>query len=207
MILWYPTTKKPFHQFHLHCCLLLELDYFHNLPTQQYSSFGLHFNTMWNTIKLAFLLDLWYILLCNIHVYAIYLISCSTLSKLVRPLIVLSFNSPKPTKGLDALSPCSCDDDESIKVFFVWKKWKLCHVQEGRRGPCSSRRSRPRTRSHSCSILESQLWRLGALISLMLALRWHPLWLRRCLLLMVHLCLSPCRLLHSFSFPFVPLLL
>jgi hypothetical protein len=34
-------------------------------------NFGLHFNTMWNTIKLAFLLNFWYILLCNIHVYAI----------------------------------------------------------------------------------------------------------------------------------------
>ena len=29
----------------------------------------------------------------------------STLSKRVRPLITLSFNHPKPTKGLDALSP------------------------------------------------------------------------------------------------------
>ena len=28
----------------------------------------------------------------------------STLSKRVRPLITLSFNHPKPTKGLDALS-------------------------------------------------------------------------------------------------------
>jgi histone deacetylase 1/2 len=37
-------------------------------------------------------------------VYATYLIFYLTLSKLVRPLIVLSFNSPKPTKGLDALS-------------------------------------------------------------------------------------------------------
>jgi hypothetical protein len=62
---------------------------------------------MWNTIKLAFLLNFWYTLLCNIHVYAIYLISCSTLSKLVRPLMVLSFNSPKPTRGLDALLACS----------------------------------------------------------------------------------------------------
>jgi hypothetical protein len=31
-------------------------------------------------------------------------ISYPTLSKLVRPLMVLSFNSPKPTKGRDALS-------------------------------------------------------------------------------------------------------
>jgi hypothetical protein len=37
-------------------------------------------------------------------VYAINIISYSTLSKLVRPLMVLSFNSPKPTKGLDALA-------------------------------------------------------------------------------------------------------
>jgi hypothetical protein len=67
-------------------------------------NFGLHFNTMWNTIKLVFLLNFWYILLCNIHVYAIYSISCSTLSKLVRPLMLLSFNSLKPIRGLDALS-------------------------------------------------------------------------------------------------------
>jgi hypothetical protein len=37
-------------------------------------------------------------------VYAIYSISYLTLSKLVRPLIMLSFNPPKPTNGLDALS-------------------------------------------------------------------------------------------------------
>jgi hypothetical protein len=37
-------------------------------------------------------------------VYAINSISYSTLSKLVRPSIVLSFNSPKPTKGLDVLT-------------------------------------------------------------------------------------------------------
>ena len=36
--------------------------------------------------------------------YAINSISCLTLSKLVRPLMVLSFNSPKPNKGLDALT-------------------------------------------------------------------------------------------------------
>ena len=36
--------------------------------------------------------------------YAINLIFYSTLSKLIRPLMVLSFNSPKPTKGLDALT-------------------------------------------------------------------------------------------------------
>jgi hypothetical protein len=29
-------------------------------------NFGLHFNIMWNTIKLALLLNFWYILLCNI---------------------------------------------------------------------------------------------------------------------------------------------
>jgi hypothetical protein len=66
-------------------------------------NFGLYFNTMWNTIKLVFLLNFWYILLCNIHVYTIYLIFYSILSKLVRPLMVLSFNSPKLTRVLDAL--------------------------------------------------------------------------------------------------------
>jgi hypothetical protein len=39
-------------------------------------------------------------------VHAINSIFCSTLSKLVRTLIILSFNSPKPTKGLDTLSVC-----------------------------------------------------------------------------------------------------
>jgi hypothetical protein len=38
------------------------------------------------------------------QVYAINSISYSTFNELVRPLMVLSFNSPKPTKGLDALT-------------------------------------------------------------------------------------------------------
>jgi hypothetical protein len=37
-------------------------------------------------------------------VYEIYPNFCSALSKLTRHLIALSFNSPKPTKGLDTLS-------------------------------------------------------------------------------------------------------
>ena len=41
------------------------------------------------------------------QVYAINSIFYSTLRKLVRPLMVLSFNSPKPTKGLDALTRCT----------------------------------------------------------------------------------------------------
>ena len=45
--------------------------------------------------------------------YAINSIFCSTLSKLVRPLMVLSFNSPKPTKGLDALTISYRYDDGS----------------------------------------------------------------------------------------------
>jgi hypothetical protein len=79
---------------------------------------GLHFNTTWNMIKLVFSLNFWYTLLCNIHVYAIYLISYSTLSKFVRHLIVLSLNSLKPTKGLDALliSPFLVIDD-TIKTY------------------------------------------------------------------------------------------
>ena len=38
----------------------------------------------------------------------------STLSKRVRPLITLSFDHPKPTKGLDALSHISIYDDMSM---------------------------------------------------------------------------------------------
>ena len=51
--------------------------------------------------------------------YAINSISYSTLSKLVRPLIILSFNSPKPTKGLDALaiSLFLMIDDNTIKAY------------------------------------------------------------------------------------------
>jgi hypothetical protein len=51
--------------------------------------------------------------------YAINSIFCSTLSKLVRPLMVLSFNSPKPTKWLDALTifPFLVIDDNTIKAY------------------------------------------------------------------------------------------
>jgi hypothetical protein len=43
----------------------------------------------------------------------------STLSKWVRPLIMLSYNHPKPTKGLDALaiSPFLVIDDNLIKAY------------------------------------------------------------------------------------------
>ena len=53
------------------------------------------------------------------QVYAIDSIFCSPLSKLVRPLMVLSFNSPKPTKGLDVLtiSPFLMIDDNTIKSY------------------------------------------------------------------------------------------
>ena len=70
-----PTIIKPLHELHLHCCLVLELDYLHN-----------------NTL---FWLSL------STYEITYYL---STLSKRVSPLITLSFNHPKPTKGLDALS-------------------------------------------------------------------------------------------------------
>jgi hypothetical protein len=55
----------------------------------------------------------------NPQVYAINSISCSTLSKLVRPLIMLSFNSLKPTKWLDALSISLflVIDDNIIKAY------------------------------------------------------------------------------------------
>ena len=70
-----PTINKPLHEFHLYCCLVLELDCLCN-------------NTLfWLSLST-----------CEITYYL------STLSKWVRPLITLSFNHPKPTKGLDALS-------------------------------------------------------------------------------------------------------
>ena len=70
-----PTINKPSHEFHLHYCLVLELDCLCNN-----TSFWLSLST------------------CEITYYL------STLSKRVSPLIMLSYNHPKPTKGLDALS-------------------------------------------------------------------------------------------------------
>ena len=70
-----PQKNKPSHEFHLHCCLVLELDCLYNN-----TSFWLSLST------------------CEITYYL------STLSKRVRPLITLSFHHPKPTKGIDALS-------------------------------------------------------------------------------------------------------
>ena len=43
-------------------------------------------------------------------------------SKLVRPLVMLSFNSPKPTKGLDALT---IGDDANKILQRVWKSKSL----------------------------------------------------------------------------------
>jgi hypothetical protein len=57
------------------------------------------------------------LLIHNPQIYAIDLISCSTLSKLIRPLIMLSFNSPKPSKGLDALTPLGEEGDEGNTPF------------------------------------------------------------------------------------------
>ena len=65
------------HELHLHCYLVLELDYLHNN-----TSFWLY------TFKPS---------------YVRQSISCPSLGKLVRPLFMLSFNHTKPTKGLDAL--------------------------------------------------------------------------------------------------------
>ena len=70
-----PTINKPLHEFHLYCCLVLELDCLYNS-----TSFWLSLSA------------------CEITYYL------STLSKRVSPLITLSFNHPKPTKGPDALS-------------------------------------------------------------------------------------------------------
>ena len=70
-----PIINKPLYEFHLHCCLVLELDCLYNN-----TSFWLSLST------------------CEITYYL------STPSKQVRPLITLSINHPKPTKWLDALS-------------------------------------------------------------------------------------------------------
>ena len=85
-----PTINKPLHEFHLYCCLMLELDCLYNN-----TSFWLSLSTYEITYYL------------------------STLSKRVSPLITLSFNHPKPTKGLDALSisPFLLIDDNLIKAY------------------------------------------------------------------------------------------
>jgi hypothetical protein len=86
------------------CVMFLELCCFHDLPTQQYTILALietlcgilsSLSSCWTYIHLSF---------HNLQVYAINSISCLTLSKLVRLLMVLSFNSPKLTKWLDALT-------------------------------------------------------------------------------------------------------
>ena len=59
----------------------------------------------------------------NPQVYTINSISCSTLSKLIKPLMVLSFNSPKPTKGLDALTRNHLV--RIGKMFGYWSKFSL----------------------------------------------------------------------------------
>jgi hypothetical protein len=119
MMLWYPTIEVisliPFTLLSFAWTRLFSWS-----SNTTIHNFGLYFNTMWNTIKLAFLLNFWYILLCNIHVYAIYSIFCSTLSKLVRPLIVLSFNSSKPTRGLDALSGTEVVLLVITNIVFFW---------------------------------------------------------------------------------------
>ena len=78
------------HEFYLYCCLVLELDCLYNN-----TSFLLSLNS------------------CEMTYYL------STLSKRLRPLITLSFNHPKPTKGLDALSifPFLVIDDNLIKAY------------------------------------------------------------------------------------------
>ena len=80
----------PFHEFYLHCCFVLELDCLYNN-----TSFWLLLST------------------CEITYYL------SILSKHVRSLIMLSFNHPKPTKMLDALSisPFLVIDDNLIKAY------------------------------------------------------------------------------------------
>ena len=88
-----PIINKPLHEFHLHCCLMLELDCLYN-----------------NT---SFWLYIW------TQVYVRLSISYFTLSKHVRPLIILSFNHAKSTKGLDTLSISLflVIDDNLIKVY------------------------------------------------------------------------------------------
>ena len=84
----------------------LELYCFRDLPTQQYTILAL----IWTLCGISSSLpSCWTYIHFSFHnpqVYAINSISCSTLSKLVKPLMALSFNSAKPTKGLDVLTPC-----------------------------------------------------------------------------------------------------
>lgn len=60
--------------------------------------------------------------------YTIYLISYSILRKIVRPLIILSFNPPNPLGGLDALFTFS--RNESIFVKFLYNSYTLGLVKK-----------------------------------------------------------------------------
>ena len=85
-----PQINKHLHEFHLHCCLVLELDGIYN---------NILFWFSLSTYEITYYLP--------------------TLSKWVRPLIMLLFNHPKPTKGIDALSisPFLVIDDNLIKAY------------------------------------------------------------------------------------------
>ena len=83
------------------------------------TQFGIDLNIIWNIIKFAFLLNLYTLLIPQSTSICNKLNFLFTLSKLVRPLMMLSFNSPKPTKGLDALiiSLFLVIDDNTIKAY------------------------------------------------------------------------------------------
>jgi hypothetical protein len=81
-------------------------------------------NIIWNIIiKFAFLLNLYTLLISQSQVYAINSISYLIFSKLVRPLMVLSLNSPKPTKGLDALIAFLICLLHSQWFLLIWHQW------------------------------------------------------------------------------------
>jgi hypothetical protein len=104
---------------HLYYCVSLEQYCFHDLSTQQYTILAL----IWTLCGISWSLpSCWTYIHFSFHnpqVYAINTISYSTLSKLIRSLVMLSFNSPKPTKGLDALiiSPFLVSGDNTIKAY------------------------------------------------------------------------------------------
>jgi hypothetical protein len=95
----YPTTWKSFHKFYLHCCFSAWTKLF-----PWYSSttiYNLAFT--WTQCGIpSSLLSSWTLIHLSLYrpqAYAIHSTSCSTFGKLVRPLIVLSLNPPKHTRG------------------------------------------------------------------------------------------------------------
>jgi hypothetical protein len=89
---------------------MLELDCLYNN-----TSFWLFISTQYGTFSsLPLWLNHWYTSNDTSHIpHVCNITSCSTLSKFVSSLIVLSVNHPKPTKGLDGLTECNWCGDPS----------------------------------------------------------------------------------------------